>query len=96
MKAFLRVTVAATVLAVVAGPALAHSKSYCAQVAKHDANAQAAGKTIVGAGLGCLFGQIFFKKCGAGAAVGGVGGFAIGSAKWHEVYDESYSECRNS
>jgi hypothetical protein len=65
-------------------------------VAKHDANMQAAGKTIVGAGLGCVIGAILAHRCGVGAAVGGVGGFAIGSAKWHEVYDQAYSDCRNS
>ncbi|HZP19520.1 MAG TPA: hypothetical protein VFB16_04865 [Bauldia sp.] len=96
MKILATIISAAALAAIAVQPAAALSKSYCADKARHVANAQAAGKTIVGAGLGCLFGQLISKKCGVGAAIGGVGGFAIGSAKWHQVYDRVYWNCRHS
>jgi hypothetical protein len=74
----------------------AASASYCSDQAKHIANSQAAGKTVVGAGLGCLFGKALGGKCGTGAVVGGGGGFLIGSAQWQTVYDNAYSECIGS
>ena len=96
MNTWSRTVAAATVIALVAGPAFAHSKAYCAAQARQTANFQAAGKTIIGAGLGCIVGQIIAKSCGGGALVGGIGGFAIGSAKWHQVYNSVYWQCRHS
>jgi hypothetical protein len=96
MKILFRTVAAATLLALAAGPALAHSQSYCASVARHDANFQTGGKTVVGAGLGCLVGALIAHRCGIGAAVGGVGGFAIGSNEWQHVYNQSYQSCRYS
>jgi hypothetical protein len=90
MKTLITMVTAAGLLAVGAGAA---SASYCSDQATHAANQRAAGSTIVGAGLGCLAGQLFAKKCGAGAAVGGIGGFAIGSSQWHQVYDAEYAKC---
>jgi hypothetical protein len=96
MNTWSRTVATATLIALVAGPAFAHSKSYCAAQARQTANFQAAGSTVVGAGLGCIIGQIVAKRCGVGAVVGGVGGFAIGSTKWHQVYDRVYYQCRHS
>jgi hypothetical protein len=96
MNSWSKTVAAATLVALVAGPAFAHSKSYCAAQARQTANFQAAGKTVIGAGLGCIIGQIVAKRCGIGAAVGGVSGFAIGSAKWQQVYNHVYSQCRRS
>ena len=96
MNTWSKTVAAATLVALVAGPAFAHSKAYCAAQARDTANLQAAGKTVIGAGLGCLLGQIIAKQCGVGAVAGGVGGFAIGSAKWHEVYNRVYYQCRHS
>jgi hypothetical protein len=87
---------ALAVAAMAASPASAHSVSYCKQKAKNVANTRALGSTVVGAGLGCIIGAIAAKKCGVGAAVGGVGGFAIGSARWKAVYNQVYWQCRNS
>jgi hypothetical protein len=72
------------------------SKSYCAQKARNVANTRALGSTAVGAGVGCIIGAIVSKKCGVGAAVGGVSGFAIGSVQWKKVYNQVYWKCRNS
>ncbi|MBN8996505.1 MAG: hypothetical protein J0H63_03375 [Rhizobiales bacterium] len=87
---------ALAVVAMAAGPAEAKSKSYCAQKAQNIANQRALGSTAVGAVGGCIIGAIVAHKCGVGAAVGGVGGFAIGSAQWKKVYNQVYWQCRNS
>lgn len=96
MNILSKTVAAASLLALVATPALANSKSFCAQQARQAANFQAAGKTVVGAGLGCLLGAVLAKKCGTGAAVGGVGGFAIGSIQWKKVYNRVYADCRKN
>ena len=83
----------ATTAGLMAAGISAASADYCADQAKHDANAQAAKKTIVGTVGGCLVGKLLGGKCGGGAAVGGIGGFAIGSAQWHDAYDASYNAC---
>ncbi len=88
-------TMLATAGIMVAGITAA-SADYCSDQAKHDANAQAAKKTIVGTVGGCVVGKLLGGKCGGGAAVGGVGGFAIGSAQWHDAYNASYQNCINS
>jgi hypothetical protein len=88
---------ALAVVAMAASPAAAGgSKSYCAQKARNVANTRALGTTVVGAGLGCLLGAVISHKCGIGAAVGGVGGFAIGSSQWKAVYNQVYWKCRHS
>jgi hypothetical protein len=87
---------ALAVATMAASPAAAGSKSYCASKAKKVANQRALGSTAVGAVGGCIIGAIVSKKCGVGAAVGGVGGFAIGSAQWKAVYNQVYWKCRNS
>ncbi len=97
MKTILKTIVAAvTVAGLAATPALAASKSYCQTYAKQAANKQVLGKTVVGAGLGCIVGQIFAKKCGAGALIGGGGGFLFSNAKWSQVYHANYKYCRNN
>jgi hypothetical protein len=96
MKILLSSVAAISLVALVAGPASAHSDAYCANKANAIANQQAAGNTIVGAGVGCLVGQIISRNCGVGAAVGGVSGFAIGSTQWHKVYNKVYWNCKNS
>ena len=91
---------AVTALAVIgmaASPATAGgTKSYCAQKARNIANTRALCSTAIGAGVGCIIGAIVSKKCGVGAAVGGVSGFAIGSVQWKKVYNQVYWQCRNS
>jgi hypothetical protein len=96
MKTISGILVALSLTAFAVQPAMAASKAYCAQQARQAANWQAAGKTVVGAGLGCLLGAVISKKCGVGAAVGGVGGFAIGSVQWQRVYNSVYWRCRHS
>jgi len=96
MKTLTKLAAALAVVAMAASPASALSKSYCKTQATQTANRAAAGKTIVGAGLGCLFGQLIAKKCGTGALVGGGGGFLIGSAQWKQVYWNAYHACRNA
>jgi hypothetical protein len=95
MKKILLAAVGALALtSFVASPVLAASKSYCKQEATQRANAQAAGKTLIGAGLGCALGALVAHRCGVGAALGGVGGFAIGSQQWWDVYHAKYDHCR--
>jgi len=96
MKTLLTSLATLSVIAFAASPASAHSDAYCANKANNVANAQAAGKTIVGAGVGCLLGQVIARNCGFGAAAGGVTGFAIGGSEWHKVYNKVYWNCRNS
>ncbi len=96
MRMISKVIAAASLVALVATPALANPKLYCQAQARHAANFQAAGKTVIGAGVGCLLGAIIAKKCGVGAAVGGVTGFAIGGSKWKKVYHHVYWQCRHS
>ena len=96
MKILVSSLAALSLVALAAGPASAHSEFYCANKANNTANAQAAGKTIVGAGVGCLLGQVIARNCGFGAAAGGVTGFAIGGSEWHKVYNQVYWSCKNS
>ncbi len=95
-KTLVKLVAAASLAAMVAGPAFAKPDAYCANKARNVANTRALGTTVVGAGVGCLLGAVIAKKCGVGAAVGGVGGFAIGSAQWQKVYNQVYWKCRKS
>jgi hypothetical protein len=79
-----------------AAPAMAKSDSYCAYKARQAANNQAAGKTVVGAGVGCILGQIIAGKCGVGVVAGGATGFAVGSTQWHRAFDKAYWRCKRS
>jgi hypothetical protein len=96
MNSLFRKAAVVAVAMLVAGPALAKSDSYCAYKARQAANNQAAGKTVIGAGVGCLLGQIIAHRCGVGMAAGGVTGFAVGSSKWRQAYDRAYWRCKRS
>ena len=96
MQTLYKAVVAAALVALVAGPASAKSNAFCAAQARQAANSQAAGNTVVGAGLGCLLGAIVAGRCGTGLAVGGVTGFAIGSSQWHRVYNNVFWRCKHS
>lgn len=89
---------AVAVVAMAASPAAAATakSNYCAQKARNVANTRALGSTAIGAGAGCILGAIIAHKCGVGAAVGGVGGFAVGSAKWKQIYNNTYWNCMKS
>ncbi|HZP21145.1 MAG TPA: hypothetical protein VFB16_13160 [Bauldia sp.] len=90
MKTLISMVAAAGLVVIGASAA---SASYCSDKAKQEANAQAAKKTIVGGVGGCVVAKVLGGKCGTGVAVGGIGGFAIGSAKWQQVYDDAYNSC---
>jgi hypothetical protein len=96
VKILFKTIAAAVVIATFAAPAYARSKAYCQSYARQVANNQAAGKTVVGAGVGCLLGAVVVGKCGVGALAGGATGFAIGSTEWRRVYDRAYWNCRHS
>jgi len=97
MKSLFKATAAAVLVTLIAGPVLAApSNAYCRAQARQVANAQAAGKTVVGAGVGCVLGAIITGRCGTGLALGGVTGFAIGGVEWNRVYKNAYWRCKNS
>jgi hypothetical protein len=95
-KSLAGATMALAVAAMAVTPASAKSVSYCQQKAQNVANTRALGSTAIGAVGGCILGAILAHKCGVGAAVGGVGGFAVGSVQWKKVYNQVYWQCRNS
>ncbi len=96
MQTLYKAVAGAVLVALVAGPAAAKSNGFCAAQARQAANSAAAGNTVVGAGLGCLLGAVIAGRCGTGLAVGGVTGFAIGSAQWQRVYNNVYWRCKHS
>jgi hypothetical protein len=96
MQTMFKAIAAAALVMLVAGPAMAKSNAYCHAQARQIANAQAAGKTVVGAGVGCILGAIITGRCGPGLAVGGVTGFAVGGVEWNRVYKNAYWRCKNS